>query len=111
MNVVRAIIGIGGSVLLGLMLWAALAKHDLHGDLQDQLAVLATLPWGLTALVDLYLGFVLFAVLVFLTERTWIAALFWAAPIFVLGNFWAALWLVVRLPHLAGLLRRNWPAS
>lgn len=111
MNVVRAIIGIGGSALLGLVLWAAFAKHDLHGGFMDQFAVVTTLPWGLAALVDLFLGFVLFAALIFLTERSWIAAVFWAAPVFVLGNVWAALWFVIRLPHLAGLLRRNWPAS
>ena len=55
---------------------------------------------------------VLVAELVFLTERSWVIALLWAAPVFVLGNIWAALWFVVRLPHLAKQLSKpDWPAS
>jgi Protein of unknown function (DUF1475) len=112
MNVVRAIIAIGGVALLGLIVWAALAKQELHGGFFDQFAVVTTLPWGIVTLVDLYLGFALFAVLVFVTERSWMMALFWAAPVFVLGNVWAALWFVIRLPLLVRFLRKpEWPAS
>ena len=46
MNVLRAVIGIGGLALLGLVLWAAFALQDLHGDFLDQIAVVTTLPWG-----------------------------------------------------------------
>lgn len=113
MNILRAAIGIFGFALLGLIAWAMFAKQDLHGDFMDQLAVLTTLPWGLVSLLDLYVGFVLFASLVFLTERSWIVAALWAAPVFVLGNVWAGLWFVIRLPHLARALSQpnNWPAS
>lgn len=112
MNVLRAIVGILGLVVLGLVLWAAFAMRDLHGGFIEQLNVLTTLPWGLATLVDLAVGFVLFAIIVFLTERSWIVAALWAAPILLLGNFWAAIWLVVRLPHLAKMLSRSdWPGS
>lgn len=112
MNVLRAAIGILGLALLGLLLWAGLALHDLHGSFMDQFAVVTTLPWGVVSLVDLYLGFLLFAVLVFLTERSWIVAAFWAAPVFLLGNVWSALWFVIRLPHLAKQLSKpDWPTS
>jgi hypothetical protein len=112
MNALRAAIGIFGLALAGLVLWAALALRDLHGSFFDQLAVVTTLPWGIAALADLYIGFVLFATLVFLTERSWLVAALWAAPVFVLGNIWAALWLVIRLPHLAKQLSKpDWPTS
>ena len=112
MNVLRAAIGIGGLALLSLILWAAFSLKELHGDFFDQVAVMVTLPWGLATLGDLYLGFLLFAIVVFLTERSWLVALLWAAPIFVVGNVWAALWMVVRLPHLAKQLSKpDWPAS
>lgn len=107
MNVIRAAMGILGLALLGLILWAALARADLHGGFGDQFAVLTTLPWGVVSLADLYLGFLLFAVIVFLTERSWIAAAAWAAPIFILGNIWTTLWLVIRLPRLAQMLRHR----
>lgn len=112
MNVLRAAVGLGGLALLGLVLWAAFTLQDLHGDFMDQFAVVTTLPWGIVTLVDLYFGFLLFAVVVFLTERSWLVALLWAAPTLVLGNIWAALWFVIRLPHLAKQLSKpDWPAS
>jgi Protein of unknown function (DUF1475) len=112
MNVLRAAIGISGLALLGLVLWAALALGDLHGSFADQFAVLTTLPWGVASLADLYVGFLLFATLVFLTERSWIVAALWSAPVFFIGNIWAALWFVVRLPHLAKQLSKpDWPSS
>ena len=112
MNVLRAAIGIGGLALLGLALWASFAMQDLHGTFLEQLAVLTTLPWGIATFADLLVGFLLFATLVFLTERSWLVALLWAAPVLALGNIWAALWFVVRLPHLAKQLSKpDWPTS
>lgn len=101
MNVMRAVIGVLGLALLGLVLWAALAKQELHGGFMEQFAVLTTLPWGLAALAEILVGCLLFATLVFVTERSWLLAAFWAAPVFVLGYVWAALWFVIRLPALA----------
>lgn len=112
MNVLRAAIGILGFALLGLLLWAAFAMPELHGSFLDQLAVVTTLPWGIAAVADLYIGFVFFATIVFLTERSWVVAALWALPIFILGNIWSALWLVIRLPHLAKQLSKpDWPTS
>ncbi|MBL8530252.1 MAG: DUF1475 family protein [Hyphomonadaceae bacterium] len=112
MTIVRAAIGLLGFALLGLILWAATSMQELHGSFFDQLAVVTTLPWGVTALVDLYIGFVLIAVIMFLTERSWLVAALWAAPMFILGNVWAAIWVVIRLPHLAKQLSKpDWPAS
>lgn len=107
MNIVRAAIGILGLALLGVVLWATFAMQDLHGGFFDQFEVVSTLPWGVAALADLYAGFLLFSVVVFLTERSWLRALLWAAPIFILGNIWTALWLVLRLPRLAQRLSQN----
>src|SRR5689334_18952212 len=110
MTPLRAAIGFAGLALAGLILWAAFAMTDLHGSLLDQFAVIAALPWGVVTLADLYIGFLLLAVLVFLTERNWLFALLWAAPIFVVGNVWAALWFVIRLPQLAKQLSKpDWP--
>ena len=112
MNIIRAAIAIVGLALLGIVLWAAFALQELHGSFFDQVAVLTTLPWGVATLADLLVGFILFAVLVFLTERSWLVALLWAAPVFIIGNIWAALWFVIRLPHLARQLSKpDWPAS
>ena len=112
MNVVRAAVAVAGLALLAVVLWAAFAMQDLHGTFLDQFAVLTTLPWGVATLAELFVGFVLFAVLVFLTERSWLVAALWAAPVFIVGNIWAALWFVIRLPHLAKQLSKpDWPTS
>ncbi len=112
MNILRAAIGILALALLALMVWAATAMPDLHGSFMDQAQVLLTLPWGIVSIADLMVGFVLFAVLVFFTERSWILAALWAAPVLLLGNVWAAVWFVVRLPHLAKQLSKpDWPSS
>lgn len=112
MNVLRAAIGLCGLALLALVLWAGFGGQDLHGGFMDQFAVVSTLPWGVVGLADLLVGFILFAVLVFLTERSWLVAALWALPVFVLGNIWAAAWFVLRLPHLAKQLSKpDWPTS
>lgn len=112
MNVLRAAIGILALALLALGVWAGFALQDLHGSIWDQYAVLTTLPWGVATLADLTVGFILFAVLVFLTERSWLVALLWAFPVLLLGNVWAAIWFVMRLPHLAKQLSKpDWPTS
>lgn len=112
MNILRAAIGILALALLGLIIWAATTAPDLHGGFMDQAQVLLTLPWGIVSVADLAVGFVLFAVLVFFAERSWILAALWAAPVLVLGNVWAAVWFVVRLPHLAKQLSKpDWPSS
>jgi hypothetical protein len=107
MRPLRIAVGVLGLALLGVVIWAAVAGGDLHGSFLQQGAVLTTLPWGLATLLDLYIGFVFFSVIVLLTERSWLRAALWAAPIFVLGNIWTAVWLVLRLPTL--LRRLNQP--
>src|SRR5262245_49050801 len=141
MNVLRAAIGIVGLALLGLVIWAAFAMQDLHGTFLDQFAAVGTLPWGIATAVTMIAAYGLFATIVFLTERSWLVAALWCAPGligvvlfavatgmaaparlvdvltwltpgFILGNIWSAVWLVVRLPHLAKQLSKpDWPNS
>ena len=98
MSALRVVVGLAGLALLGLVIWALFAYRDLHGDIFQQFGVVASLPWGVAALADLYVGFLIFAAIVWLVERSWWMAILWALPVFALGNFWAALWFVVRFP-------------
>ena len=106
MTLLRILVGVLGAVLLGVVLWASFAGSSTHGSFLDQIGVVATLPWGITTFTDLYVGFALFAVVIFLAERSWLAATLWCLPLPFLGNFWAALWLVLRLPSLMRRLTR-----
>jgi hypothetical protein len=109
MMIVRASVGLAGLAFLGLILWAWFTAGGGDGFLR-QGEVLLALEWGQVTLADLYLGFFLTAVIVFLVERSIWSALFWALPTFVLGNWWAAIWLVARLPVLIERLRPEAPA-
>jgi hypothetical protein len=107
LRIVTAALGLG---LLGAIIWASMNSGPLHGSLFDQGGVLLTLPWGVVTLVDLYVGFAFTAIIIMLAERTWLAGVLWALPILVLGNVWAAVWLLIRLPSIAQRLNRaDWP--
>ena len=117
MILLRAVVGGLGLALAGLIVWAitqsgSYANGGLHGDLWQQGGVILGLPWGQVAMADLYVGFVLFAIIIGFAERNWVSAAFWIAPIFLLGNVWCAVWLALRLPTLASQLSRpDWPSS
>lgn len=141
MNVLRAAIGILGLALLGLVIWAAFAMQDLHGSFLLQFSAVATLPWGIATAAAMIVGYLLMAAVIFMTERSWIVAALWCAPVvigvalfavatgmsnprqlvealvwltpgFIIGNICTAVWLVVRLPHLAKQLSKpEWPAA
>jgi hypothetical protein len=109
MIVLRVIAGCVCAVLLAAIAWAVVQSGELHGSIFDQFGVLMTLPWGVTTLIDLYGGFALLAVIIFLAEKSFLNAALWSAPMFFLGNVWAALWLVFRAGSLARRLNRPDP--
>jgi len=73
----------------------------------DVLAAMIADPWTLVTLLDLYLGFLIIAAVIFFFEPSRWAAILWAAPIFFLGNIWTVLWLIVRLPTIARRLQAD----
>jgi hypothetical protein len=107
MSLIRVLIAVLGLALTGAIVWASVNSGPLHGSIFDQGGVMLSLPWGAVTMADLYTGFVLFAIVIFLTEKTLLSAILWIFPLFFLGNIWAALWLFIRLPTLA--LRANRP--
>ena len=96
MNFLRVALAFIGVALAILIAWAVHA-----GDFGEAGAWLTTDPWGIVTLADLYLGFLLSAVMICFLERSWKAVL-WIAPIPVLGNVWTVLWVIFRFPVLIG---------
>lgn len=117
MSLLRIIVALAGLILLGAIIWAATqsgsyADGGLHGSLFEQGGTILAMPWGVVTLLDLYIGFVLIGVVIFITEKNWVSAALWIAPLPFLGNVWAAVWLIVRLPYLAKQLSRpDWPTT
>lgn len=102
MNGLRLLFAALGLTLAVLIFWAMAADARPLGEI---LSGMFAQPWVAVTMVDLYLGFGVAAAIIFLTERSLWVGLFWALPVFVLGNVWTAVWLVVRLPVLAARLR------
>jgi hypothetical protein len=86
------------------IIWAGYVRD---ANLLSEGAALLAMPWGFVTLLDLYAGFVLYAVLVFAFEPRKVVALVWVLPVFVLGNLVMAAWVIFRLP---GVLKRLNPA-
>ncbi len=86
--------------LIGLAGWAFGA-----GEFGPEFEVLSTLVWGKQLIGDFYGGILLMSVFIFMIERNWLRALLWAAPIFVLGNMWTALWVAWRAPEILRRLK------
>ncbi len=102
MSIIRLSLGLGGIALGAAIFWALGA--DSRG-LGVVLSAMVAEPWTLVTLIDLYLGFFLIAVVIFAVETSAVARLFWAIPVFFLGNIWSAAWLIVRLPVLVRRMR------
>ena len=93
-----AVVLAGGLTIL--IAWAAMNANFL-----DSFGRITADPWGLVTLADLYLGFLILSVVIWLCEPDWRVALLWIVPIYFLGNIVTALWLMVKLPELAHRLR------
>lgn len=84
------------SLACGLVLTALVLDAVRAGSFLQSGAAMTADPWGIVALVDLYLGFLIIALVIALVERNWIRSVFWITPIFVLGNIWTCVWLIFR---------------
>ena len=82
----------------GLIVWAVTT-----GDFRAEGAWLVSHAWGIVSLADLYIGFLICAVIIALFEKPKAAAL-WIIPIPFLGNVWTLVWLAHRLPALRSAL-------
>lgn len=85
------------AILVGAIIWAWGADDRGLGPV---LAEMLSEPWTIVTLLDLYLGFVITSlVIIAFEDRLWKGVLF-AAPTFLLGNFWPVIWLMLRMPAL-----------
>lgn len=93
---------VGAAALVVSIFWAMGADGRPLGAVLSQMRAE---PWTVVTLVDLYLGFLITAFIIYFFEEQLRARLFWIVPIFFLGNVWPAIWLIVRLPEIARRLK------
>ena len=106
MTAFRIIAGLGAIALAAAIVWASITAGQ---SLSEAVGWLASEPWGVVSLVDLYLGFVLLAILIWVFEPNKLIALAFILPLPVLGNVWSAVWVAWRLGH--ALARTRQPAD
>lgn len=72
---------------LGSIIWAA-----MNASMGESFRAMTSDPWGVVALLDLYLGFIIFAIFIFMTT-SWQKGLIWTVLLMGLGNVVAGAYL------------------
>ena len=96
----RLFVLLPSAALAALIIWAVRV-----GDFGGAGGFLTREPWGIVTLFDLYFGFLISALVIGWTERKLLPSVFWITPLFILGNVWTGLWLLLRGAKLYRALR------
>ena len=94
-----------GLILLLIAFVGTLIGSILAGDFFKELGEITSLPWGRVMLYDLYIGFVLFSVLIIKIEQTVLKSAVWIISLCFLGNAISLLFLLVRYQKIKELFR------
>jgi hypothetical protein len=95
--------------LLGLLaMTAALIYGFTIGDFFSEGSQLASMPWGIVSLVDLYTGFILFSAWIFYREQSAPVAILWTIAMMVLGFFAGSLYALINLYTSQGNWKKFW---
>lgn len=103
MNIAKIIAVIGLLAMTGAILYAFVA-----GDFGTEGAWITSHPWGIVSLVDLYVGFIIFSMWIVYREKSRLAAGVWVALMMVLGNWTAALYVLLALVKCRGDWKWFW---
>lgn len=94
------------TILSALAMLAAIGYALATGDFGAEGAQLLQMPWGIVTLVDVYVGFVLFAMWIAYRESSLLAKVVWVALLMVLGNLIAAVYVLLALNASGGDWRK-----
>lgn len=81
--------------LFGIVLAVAIVWAIGQKPMGESFSAMIRDPWGIVTLIDLYSGFVAFALVIALFEKPWVAGVLFLL-LCVLGNVVSTAWLVVR---------------
>lgn len=92
-------------LILAIAFTALIGWASVRGDFGPEFAAITAMPWGQVSLVDLYLGFLLYGLAVWVVEKDLKTRLLWAVPVIFLGNAWSLVWVAVRWPQILAQLK------
>jgi hypothetical protein len=95
--------------LLGLVaMTVAIVNAFINGNFAEESTWIISHPWGVTSLVDLYVGFILFSMWIVYREKSLLNKIIWVVLMMVLGNWTASLYVFLTLNTSQGDWRRFW---
>lgn len=99
MTLARILLVLAATGFVALIVWASGAA-----SFAQSFSAITADPWGIVTLADLYLGFLLFALVIAMTEESKWRAVLIVAAMALLGNAVTLIWFAWRLPRLHALL-------
>ena len=75
----------------------ALLNGFVNGSFFEDGSVILNNPWGIVSLVDLYVGFILFAMWIAFREKNLLSSILWIIALMGLGFFTGSLYVLVTL--------------
>ncbi|HSO13089.1 MAG TPA: DUF1475 family protein [Anaerolineales bacterium] len=94
---------------LGVLAMAAVLIYGFTiGNFFAEGSQLASMPWGIVSLVDLYTGFTLFSVWIIYREKSPLIAILWTIAMMTLGFFAGSLYVFIALQTSGGDWRKFW---
>jgi len=95
--------------VLGIVAMTAVLIYGFTvGDFGEEGSTLLSMPWGIVSIVDLYVGFTLFSGWIIYRARSLLRSIVWVILMMVLGNFTAALYVLIALITSRGDWERFW---
>lgn len=80
-----------------LAMTIALVNGFINGDFFEDGSIILNNPWGIVSLVDLYVGFVLFSMWIYVRESSLVSKIIWIALMMILGFFTGSLYVLIKL--------------
>jgi len=99
MTRVMVVAGLGALAMIGILVYGFVV-----GDFTGEGSRLLAMPWGRVSLVDLYVGFVLFACWILFRDGLTLLSALWIVGVMVLGSLTICLYVIAA----AGSSRRDW---
>jgi len=96
------------SALGVLAMTAVLIYGFTIGDFFSEGSQLASMPWGIVSLVDLYTGFILFSGWIIYREKSLSVAILWTIGMMILGFFVGSLYAFIALQTSGNDWRKFW---
>jgi hypothetical protein len=94
---------------LGVLAMSAVLIYGFTiGDFFAEGSQLASMPWGIVSLVDLYTGFTLFSAWIIYREKSLSVAIAWTIAMMILGFFAGSLYAFIALQTSGADWRKFW---